>query len=71
MWNNTPRRLTAQDRLSICRGCPYVRQTYGVGLTCGTLLKPEYNIHGEKITCGCVLGLKVEFPNEHCPQEKW
>ena len=49
MWSNTPRRLNAQDRLNICSRCPYVKQAYGVGMTCGTLLRPEYDRNGNLI----------------------
>ena len=55
MWNNTPRMITAQDRLNICSRCPFSRQTFGVGLTCGTLLRPETDSNGNKLTCGCIL----------------
>lgn len=73
MWrnNNTPRQLTTQERLMICRQCPFVRNTAGVGLTCGTLLRPEYDDYGNKLTCGCILNAKARLSSQHCPQNKW
>lgn len=69
MWNNN--QSLSQQRLSICRECPFSRNTSAVGLTCGTLLRPEYDINGRKLTCGCVLIAKTLLPNESCPQNKW
>ena len=46
MWQNTPRKMTAQDKLEVCRRCPFVKHTAAVGLTCGTLLNPEYDHRG-------------------------
>ena len=71
MWNNTPRQLTQQDRLNICYRCPYSKETFGVGLTCGTLLKPEYDRQGRQLTCGCILKAKTALRNQSCPQNKW
>jgi hypothetical protein len=71
MWNNTPRQLTAQDRLNICVRCPYVKQAPVVGLTCGTLLKPEYDRNGRQLTCGCILKAKTALSGQSCPQNKW
>ena len=73
MWNNdnTPRQYTAQERLMICRQCPFVRQTPGVGLTCGTLLRPDYDKFGRKLTCGCILQAKTRLAGKQCPQNKW
>ncbi len=71
MWSNTPRRLNAQDRLNICGRCPYVKQTYGVGMTCGTLLRPEYDVNGNQLTCGCILKAKTLLDGQKCPQNKW
>ena len=71
MWENTPRQLTAQDRLNICSRCPFSKQTFGVGLTCGTLLRPEYDRNGRQLTCGCILKAKTALRNQHCPQNKW
>lgn len=71
MWNNTPRQLTAQDRLNICSRCHYSKQTFGVGLTCGTLLRPEYDINGRQLTCGCILKAKTALRGQNCPQNKW
>lgn len=71
MWNNTPRRLNAQDRMNICSRCPYVKQTYAVGMTCGTLLRPEYDNNGKQLTCGCVLKAKTILSGQSCPQNKW
>ncbi len=64
-------RNLAQQRTQICRRCPYVKQTTGVGLTCGTLLRPEYDRYGNELTCGCILKLKTPMVNKHCPQNKW
>ena len=71
MWHNTPRQLTPQDRLNICMRCPFAKQTFGVGLTCGTLLKPEYDRNGRQLTCGCILKAKTALRNQSCPQNKW
>ena len=71
MWSNTPRRLNAQDRMNICSRCSYVKQTYGVGMTCGTLLKPEYDRNGKQLTCGCILKAKTMLGGQSCPQNKW
>ena len=69
--SNYRRQYSRQERLAICSQCPFVRQTMGVGLTCGTLLKPEYDRFGRKLTCGCILKAKTALPNQHCPQNKW
>tara|TARA_R110001599_G_scaffold305496_2_gene511809 strand:- start:4134 stop:4355 length:222 start_codon:yes stop_codon:yes gene_type:complete len=71
MWQNTPRKMTAQDKLEVCRRCPFVKHTAAVGLTCGTLLNPEYDHRGQQLTCGCILQAKVRVPGQHCPQNKW
>jgi hypothetical protein len=69
MWNNE--QSLSQQRLQVCRACPFVRNTPAVGLTCGKLLRPEYDQYGNKLTCGCVLAAKTIMPNQHCPQKKW
>ena len=71
MWNNIPRKLNSQDRLNICSRCPYSKQTYGVGMTCGTLLRPEYDRNGNQLTCGCILRAKTALSGQSCPQNKW
>ncbi len=73
MWatNNTPRRLSTEERLNICRSCPFVQMNRAVGLTCGTLLKPTYDSFGNQLTCGCVLHAKARLAGQHCPQKKW
>ena len=60
-----------QTRLEICRICPYVKHNRAVGLTCGTLMRKEYDRFGNELTCGCILGLKAGMPSKHCPQKKW
>tara|TARA_R110000782_G_scaffold221391_3_gene308589 strand:+ start:347 stop:556 length:210 start_codon:yes stop_codon:yes gene_type:complete len=69
MWNNE--QSLSQQRLQVCRSCPFMRNTPAVGPTCGTLLKPEYDMQGRKLTCGCILRAKTLMPNQHCPQNKW
>ena len=69
MWNNE--QSLSQQRLQICRSCPFSRNTPGVGLTCGKLLRPDYDEYGRKLTCGCILRAKTLLPNERCPQNKW
>ena len=74
MWQNEnyqPRELTAQERLQICSQCPFMQRTRLSGMTCGTLLKPEYDQYGNELTCGCVLNVKARMKNQHCPQNKW
>ena len=57
--------------MNICSRCPYVKQAYGVGMTCGTLLKPEYDRNGNQLTCGCILKAKTMLSGQSCPQNKW
>tara|TARA_Y100000034_G_C6601093_1_gene261479 strand:+ start:259 stop:465 length:207 start_codon:yes stop_codon:yes gene_type:complete len=57
----------AQRRMAICRNCPSVRNTPGVGLTCGSLIFGYF----EPDNCGCIIALKVKMKNESCPQGKW
>ena len=53
MWNNqnyNQQPSLAQQRMMICRACPFVkRNTPGVGLTCGKLLRPEYDQYGNQL----------------------
>jgi len=56
-----------QERLTICRACPSVKFTWGVGMTCGDFLRPTENPK----TCGCKMSLKTKLANAECPQGKW
>jgi hypothetical protein len=50
----------AEERLSICKGCPELRKTT--------------DIHGIKGTCkqcGCLMSKKVLLSNASCPIGKW
>tara|TARA_B100002019_G_C21005226_1_gene467266 strand:- start:400 stop:624 length:225 start_codon:yes stop_codon:yes gene_type:complete len=74
MWNNqnyNQQPSLAQQRMMICRACPFSRETTGVGLTCGKLLRPEYDQYGNQLTCGCILKAKTALKNQRCPQNKW
>ena len=53
-------------RLKICNACKVSKTTYGVGLTCGTFLKPV-----KGVSCGCKLSWKASIENQNCPQNKW
>jgi hypothetical protein len=57
------------ERIEVCKNCPQVRNSKGVGLTCGVFLLPNY-VKGGK-TCGCKLEWKARLKNSNCPQEKW
>jgi len=56
-----------QERLKICKSCPSVKTTFGVGLTCGTFGVPSK----KNKTCGCKLSWKTGMKNQKCPQGKW
>ena len=56
-----------EKRINICKSCPSVRNSKGIGLTCGVFLIPHYIPK----TCGCKLSWKAKIKNENCPQEKW
>ena len=58
-----------EERINICKKCPQVRLSKGIGLTCGVFLLPNY-VEGGK-TCGCKLSWKAKIENQTCPQEKW
>jgi hypothetical protein len=55
-------------RINICKQCPDVRHSIGIGLTCGVFIG-----YGNKIpnTCGCKLSWKAKLKNQNCPQKKW
>tara|TARA_R100000231_G_scaffold33800_1_gene29682 strand:+ start:7250 stop:7465 length:216 start_codon:yes stop_codon:yes gene_type:complete len=57
-----------ENRISICKKCPDVRNSLGVGLTCGIFLPYGNNIPN---TCGCKLSWKAKLKNQKCPQNKW
>ena len=40
-------------------------------MTCGTLLRPEYDVNGNQLTCGCILKAKTLLDGQQCPQNKW
>jgi len=54
-------------RINICKACPDVRNSKGIGLTCGVFLIPQYI----KNTCGCKLSWKCSLKEQSCPQKKW
>lgn len=58
-----------REVLKICVGCPSVKRTRFIGLTCGTFLFPGDNPK----TCGCKLSLKglIKGDLTSCPQNKW
>ena len=55
-------------RINICKTCPDVRHSVGIGLTCGVFIG-----YGNKIPnkCGCKLSWKAKLKNQNCPQQKW
>lgn len=55
-----------RHRLSICKGCPVMKLTRGIGMTCGELGNEIPNVQ-----CGCVLKIKAYLPMFGCPQKKW
>ena len=58
---------TYDKRINICKECPDVRNSKGIGLTCGVFLLQNYIPK----TCGCKLSWKAKLKNQKCPQEKW
>ena len=54
-------------RINLCKQCPDVRNSKGIGLTCGGFLLPNYIPD----TCGCKLSWKAKLKNQSCPQKKW
>ena len=56
-----------KKRIEICKKCPAVRNSMGVGLTCGVFLLPDYIPD----TCGCKLSWKAKLENQSCPHKKW
>jgi hypothetical protein len=56
-----------EKRIANCKGCKSVRNTIGVGLTCGVFLLPNFIPK----TCGCKLSWKAKLQDHDCPQEKW
>lgn len=56
----------ARHRIMICRSCPTMRLTSGVGMTCGELMKEVPGVQ-----CGCVIKIKAHLPMFGCPQKKW
>jgi hypothetical protein len=60
-----------KTRMWLCKVCPYSIDTPVIGLTCGKLLKPEYDENGKQLTCGCILTLKTKLKKTRCPQGKW
>jgi hypothetical protein len=55
-----------QERLDICKACPQSEYTFGVGLTCGSFVRPVSGV-----SCGCKLTWKTALKNQQCPQDKW
>tara|TARA_B100000424_G_C22729300_1_gene395567 strand:+ start:248 stop:472 length:225 start_codon:yes stop_codon:yes gene_type:complete len=55
-------------RIEICKECPDVRNSIGIGLTCGVFLG-----YGNPVpnTCGCKLSWKAKLKTQKCPQNKW
>ena len=58
---------TYDKRINLCKECPDVRNSKGIGLTCGVFLLKNYIPK----TCGCKLSWKAKLKNQKCPQEKW
>tara|TARA_R100000664_G_scaffold32108_1_gene46525 strand:+ start:732 stop:926 length:195 start_codon:yes stop_codon:yes gene_type:complete len=58
---------TYSERIEICKSCPDVRNSKGIGLTCGIFLLKNYIPN----TCGCKLSWKAKLKNQTCPQNKW
>ena len=56
-----------KTRIEICKKCSSVRNSIGIGLTCGVFLLPDYIPN----TCGCKLSWKAKIKKEMCPQKKW
>jgi hypothetical protein len=56
-----------EKRIDICKNCPSVRNSKGIGLTCGVFLLPTYIPD----TCGCKLSWKAKLKDSSCPQKKW
>ena len=54
-------------RINLCKQCLSVRNSKGIGLTCGVFLLTNYIPK----TCGCKLSWKAKLKNQSCPQEKW
>ena len=58
------------ERMAICKSCPYFKSGTG---SCGTFMV------GEKIThngfpaklCGCIMNEKTELKGAYCPISKW
>ena len=63
-----------ETRLAICHACPAYRPHTG---SCGRLVFDAINskaiwIDGKEVLpCGCLVALKVSFPTEKCPANKW
>jgi len=55
-----------QERLALCKTCPQVKYTWGIGLTCGDYMRP---ISG--VSCGCKLTWKCALKKQECPQGVW
>ena len=60
----------AAERLKICKGCKFYKESTG---SCGTLLiGGEVKYYRRVIRlCGCVMKLKVQFHLSSCPAGKW
>ena len=58
---------TYEQRIKICKKCPAIRNSIGIGLTCGVFLLPDYI----QDTCGCKLSWKAKLKDQICPQKKW
>ena len=56
-------------RINICKVCPDVRHSVGIGLTCGVFI--GYLPSKIPNTCGCKLSWKAKLKNQKCPQNKW
>tara|TARA_R110000751_G_scaffold12214_4_gene42118 strand:- start:2509 stop:2709 length:201 start_codon:yes stop_codon:yes gene_type:complete len=59
--------LDYEKRIEICKLCPAVRNSKGIGLTCGIFLLKNYIPE----TCGCKLSWKAKLKDQSCPQKKW
>ena len=56
-----------EQRIYICKNCPSIRNSLGIGLTCGIFLLENYIPD----TCGCKLSWKAKLKEQRCPQKKW
>jgi hypothetical protein len=56
----TPKSEMSEQRMSICRSCPFGLYETESGLC-----------NKEKGGCGCYMPGKVKLDNEHCPKGLW